>query len=87
MAGLFVQVIALLLAGLWVLPLGLGLGHGVANGEVTLGTAIAVRTYLQQFLGLAAGCLAATWLYFFAVRHMQERPFWLAAEESEPQAT
>lgn len=67
--------------------LGLGLGFVRAIGHVTLGTAVMVRAQLQGLLGVGFACLAATWLYFFAVRHMRERPFWLAAEESEPQAT
>ena len=86
-AGLFVLTLTLQMAGLWVLPLGLGLSHPLLVGGLSVGTAIAVRAMLQQFLGLAAACLVATWLYFFAARHMQERPFWLAAEESQTQAT
>jgi len=86
-AGLFVLTLTLQMAGLWVLPLGLGLSHPLLVGGLSVGTAIAVRAMLQQFLGLAGACLAATWLYFFAARHMQERPFWLAAEESQTQVT
>ena len=63
------------------LALGMGFGHGIVMGNVTLGGAVLVRQLLQQLLGLGFTCLAATWLYFFAARRMQERPFWLAAEE------
>lgn len=85
--GVLAMLLGLLLARLWVLPLAFGLGYGIAAGGITVGSAVAVRELLQQSMGIGAACLAATWLYFFAVRHMQERPFWLAAEESQTQAT
>ena len=69
------------LAGPAFLALGMGFGHGIVMGQVTMGAAMAVRQLLQQVLGLGFTCLAATWLYFFAARRVQERPFWLAAEE------
>jgi len=71
----------LYMAGPAFLALGMGFGHGIVMGNVTLGTAVFVRQLLQQLLGLGFACVAATWLYFFAARRMQERPFWLAAEE------
>ena len=74
--------LALLLsiAGPAFLALGMGFGHGIVMGNVTLGQAVFVRQLLQQLLGLGFACVAAPWLYFFAARRMQERPFWLAAE-------
>lgn len=81
-AGGFVGLAMLAwMAGPAFLPLGAGFGHGVVSGYVSLGTAVAARQLLQQLLGLGFTCLAATWLYFFAARGMQQRPFWLAAEE------
>jgi len=85
LAPLLVPV--LYLAGFALPDLVLGLGRSIESGEVLVRTILAARQLLGYALGIGCTSLAGTWLYFFAARHMQERPFWLAAEESEPQAT
>ena len=85
-AGPLLLVMIFQQAGTSVFSLGFGVGP-VVRGDVTLGTVVMARAYMEHLLGLAGTCLAAIWLYFFAVRHMQERPFWLAAEESQTQVT
>jgi hypothetical protein len=84
-------VLVLCLAGFalpnLVLGLGFGFGHQIESGEVLVRTILAARQLLGYALGIGCTSLAGTWLYFFAARHMRERPFWLAAEESQTQAT
>lgn len=82
-------VLVLCLAG-FALPnllLGLGSGHQIESGQVLVRTILAARQLLGYALGIGCTSLAGTWLYFFAARHMRERPFWLATEESEARAT
>jgi hypothetical protein len=45
-----------------------------------------MRLHIESLFETAGMSLAATWLYFFVVRHMRERPFWLAAEQQGAEA-
>ena len=80
-------VLVLSLAGFALPDLVLGFGRRIESGEVLVRTILAARQLLGHALGIGCTSLAGTWLYFFAARHMQERPFWLAAEESQTQAS
>ena len=42
-----------------------GFMGGFAQGQFTLGAAVAARTYTVRLLGVAGTCLAATWLHFW----------------------
>jgi hypothetical protein len=46
-----------------------GFMGGAARGEFTVGTAVMARTGTARLLGMAATCLAATWLHFWTSAH------------------
>ena len=54
--------------GVSALPTLVGLTAPVTSGGLDLGDMIAARQYASSFLGLAAICITATWLYLWVGR-------------------
>ncbi len=80
MASLIYLPLLMLIAGLSAFPVALGILFPYNISLISLGTTIAVQEYASDLLSLAATCLAATWLYFFAATRFRESPFWAATE-------
>ena len=80
-APLLAAIVGYLALLVWMTgSLRLGMAVGIVPADVTLGAAVSAQTYIAKLLGIAGTCLAATWLYFFAVSRVQERPSWRAGE-------
>ncbi len=54
--------------GVSALPTFAGFTSPVMSGELTLGGMVAARSYASGFLGFAAVCITATWLYLWVGR-------------------
>jgi len=81
LAPLVVAVVGYLALLVWMAgSLRLGMAIGIVPADVSLGAAVSAQTYIAKLLGVVGTCLAATWLYFFTVRRVHERPSWRADE-------
>ena len=80
-APLVVAVVGYLALMVWMADgLHLGMAIGIVPADESLRAAVSAQTYIVKLLGVAGTCLAATWLYFFTVRRVHERPSWRADE-------
>jgi hypothetical protein len=76
-APLVVAIVGYLALLVWMTGgLRLGMAIGIVPADKSLGAAVSAQTYVAKLLGVVGTCLAATWLYFFTVRRVHERPFW-----------
>ena len=80
-APLVVAIVGYLALLVWMAGgLRLGMAIGIVPADVSLGAAVAAQGYTLKLLGVVGTCLAATWLYFFTVSRLHERPSWRAGE-------
>ena len=80
-APLVVTVVGYLALLVWMTGnLLLGMAIGIVPADESVGVAVSAQTYVAKLLGVAGTCLAATWLYFFTVSRVHERPLSRARE-------
>ena len=81
LAPLVVAIVGYLALLVWMTGgLRLGMAVGIVPADVTPGAAVSAQAYTGKLFGVVGTCLAATWLYFFAVSRVHERPLWRVGE-------
>ena len=76
-APLLLAIVGYLALLVWMTGgLRLDMAIGIVPADESLGVAVSAQTYIAKLLGVVGTCLAATWLYFFAVSRLHERPSW-----------